>query len=291
MENKLYVECEGRKSDSVLIENFPAVIKSVFIDEIGLLPGYQVDLCIDINSFNEAGNPVNGLRKDWRCAASIDEIYSMDLISELSRESAVIVMPNYLNNEKIIVLEEKSTEKIITIDDILSYSNGAPGVKIYKTNTENIYNSFIIEYCLNYLTGEFSKIDFINKDESSLTESENYREGTPDTFTGLCLESYNRYMKKAEYIIKAKYIRDRTTAINSLKWFTNWLTRKRYIIEIDAILNANTIDIEVGDQLKLNLELLPEGVSNSHNFIVTELDINYLDDIVNLKLFEISYPL
>jgi hypothetical protein len=291
MENKIFLACEGRSADSALLENFPGVIRSIYIDEIGLLPGYQVDLCIDIDSFTEAGNPTNGTRKDWKCAASIGEIYSMDLISDLCRESASVVIPNFLNNEKIIVLDEKSTGKIITYNDILSYSNGTPCINVMKTPIENIYNSFTIKYRFNYMTGDFSKIDFIDKDGSSLEEPENFRNGVPNSFTGLCLDSYNRYDKKAEYIIESKYIRERGSAIKLLKWYTEWLTRKRYIIEIDSILNTNTIGLEVGDQLKLDIELLPVGIAGEHNFMVTELEMDYLQNSVNIKLFEVSYPL
>jgi hypothetical protein len=287
---KIYIECEGKANGTELINNFPDVIKSIFVDEIGLRPGYEVDMCLDAESFEEAGNPVNGIRKDWKCDSVIQEIYSMDLISELSRESACVVMPNYLNNEKIIPLEIKTTSRALSSEDILLNKNGLPDITITKTGIENIFNSFTIRYRKSYINNKYMQMEFINKDETSLTSLENYRYSSPDTYTGLCSDSYQRYAKNAEYIIEAEYIRDRSTAIRLLKWFAEWLTRRRLLIEMKCVLNSNTIDLEVGDQVKLNIMILPAAVRNTHNFIITEMEINYLKGDIFLRLMEMSYP-
>jgi hypothetical protein len=289
--DKIYIECEGRTADGKLIECFPDVIKSIFIDEIGLLPGYQVNISLDNSSFEEAGNPIDGLRKDWKCAASICEKQSMDLISELSRESACVVMPNYLSNEKIIVLDSKSTSNMISPDDILINSKSIPEITISKTKIENIYNSFVIRYCLNYANNEYMQMDFINKDDTSLSSSENVRNLSSGTYTGLCLNSYQRYNKKSEYVLEAKYIRDRLTAVKLLKWYADWLTRRRYIVNISCMLNSNTIRFEVGDQVRFSFDLLPNNIGSINIFIITEMDVNYFLGRLDLKLFEISYPL
>jgi hypothetical protein len=288
--NNIYAEIEGRISENGLIRNFPEVIKSIIIDEAGFLPGNLPESALNLNSFDSAGNSLNGTRKDWKCDTIIERIYSKKLISQLLNESALILIPDYLGLEKLITLDEISTTVTLTMNDILADSKGMPEISISQTGMDIMKNSFIIQYYYDYFTGKYLKSEFLNKDDSSLSALENSRTGIPDTYTGLCLESFNRYGKNYEYTIEARHIRDRETAIMLMKWYAVWFSKRRIIINLTCALNSNTISLETGDQVKADMDLLPAGARNSHNFIITGIKTDYWNGTIDMNLLELSEP-
>jgi hypothetical protein len=276
MNKKIFVDCNGKLSNqNQIIESFPEVIKSLLIDEM--------NSDINAESFSTGINPE---RDSWICSAYIENTTSMELLCELSRESASILTADSKNRAKIIPLEVNQTEKVIKIEDILENNFGMPEITITRTGEYDVYNSFTIEYFHDFLSNSFIKYDFISYDGSSLSSVENTKGNI--TCTDLCINSYNRHKTRNQLNIKAKFIRQRDTAIKLLKWFTEWYSAARYIVEIKCMMNSNTIELEIGDQIKIELSSAPQLISKT--FIITGQQIDCLFGKINFQLLEISYP-
>jgi hypothetical protein len=71
--------------------------------------------------------------------------------------------------------------------------------------------------------------------------------------------------------MNADWIRSKAVADLFLKVMMNWLAYRRWIFEATLVYNTNTLTLELGDKVLINHSLLPTGVSNTRQFIVTRL--------------------
>jgi hypothetical protein len=91
------------------------------------------------------------------------------------------------------------------------------------------------------------------------------------TYQALCSGSQTKYNKVEKYEFNADWIRTKTVADAFLKIMMNWLTYQKWIFEATLLYTPNTLKLEIGDKVKINHSLLPAGVSNTRQFMVTRL--------------------
>jgi hypothetical protein len=87
----------------------------------------------------------------------------------------------------------------------------------------------------------------------------------------LCSGSQTRYNKVSRWEFNADWIRTATIADAFIKVMIWWLTYRRWIFEATLMYTQNALKLEIGDKVKINHSLLPVGVSNTRQFIVTRL--------------------
>ena len=65
-------------------------------------------------------------------------------------------------------------------------------------------------------------------------------------------------------------IRDAATAELKLKQLANLHALQRYVVEMDLVMDATTVQLEEGDYIKINHALLPAAISNSAAFVIVD---------------------
>lgn len=263
------------RSSTVLAECAPYIVELILRSELGL-----TDTEINIASFDTAGNTTNGDRKDWKAAEVIsDQGDSRDIIEKFCKEFGVVYFQNYENKETVRALKKLTAVKTI---DRTTIQEETP--KITFSKYKNIYNEFYLNYRKQYPSGKFLKTLFITASDHNLVS--NTRGGTPNTYTGLCADSQTKYNFTQRLTLDCDWIRDNATAEYLIKWLAEWLCYRKYIVEFQSA-GLDHIELELGDQIKIDHTLLPTGVSNDDSFIIFDIAHDLDDDKITYKCMQV----
>jgi hypothetical protein len=147
-----------------------------------------------------------------------------------------------------------------------------PMCRKYQTPLNAIRNEFYLNYKYNYPKGSYDEQSFCTADDDNLAESSRSDDdGYGNDYKVLCDNSQTLYNKVDRWEMDAEWIRTKEVADAFLKIMMNWLTYRRWMFEATLKYTQNTLKLEVGDKVKINHSLLPDGVSDTRQFMVTRL--------------------
>jgi len=258
---------------STLIETGAYIIECILRNELGLTSAE-----IDVESFDLLGNVTSGERKNWKLAGNVDsQDNSLDVIKGLCRELCIGYFCDYQNKESVIALKKQTAVKTIDRETICE---GKIAIKF--SDLDLVYNKFYIHYKKNN-NDTYDSTKFLTAADHNLISND--RAGTPDTYTGLCADSQTKYNTTKKFEIKCNWIRDDATADLLCRWLAEWFCYRHFIPEFSAGLDH--IELEMGDQIKLNHTLLPTGVSDDDSFMIWDIDFDMGNDNIGYKLIQI----
>jgi len=251
-------------------------IESILRDELDLTSSE-----INYEGFDIVGNATNGHRKAWDFASLISaQKNSMEIIKDFCRQCAIIFYQNYENKETVKALKKSTTVKTInrtTIQD-------GEFKSIEFSSLSKVYNEFYLRWQKEYANDGFKETLFVTASDHNL--SSNVRAGTPNTYTGLCADSQDKYLKTNRLTLDCDWIRDTVTAEYLIKWFAEWLCYRKHIpsFKTDGL---DHIELELGDQVKIDHTLLPAGVSNDDSFLLFDIKHDLSDDKIGFRFIQI----
>lgn len=258
-----------------LIEYGAYIIEAILRDELGLTSSE-----IDYDSFDNIGNDTDGERKDWKFATRIDSsINSLKIITEFCRQAGIIFFQDYQNKEKVVTLTKKTATKTIDRTTIQQDS-----IKIDLSELGDIFNEFYVNYSKSLMSDNFRKTLYITASDHNL--SSNARTHPISTYTGLCSDSQSRYNHTKRLTIDCDWINDDATAELFIKWLAEWFCYRKRIVPFDTD-GLDHIDLEMGDQVKIDHTLLPTGISNDASFLLFDVAHDLDNDRMKFEFMQI----
>lgn len=210
-------------------------------------------------------------RAGWLGAFSIYEVRnSYDLLSQLASEAGVLWFRDNQNRETIKTLGDRASEFTVTTANVLEVE-GIPQIKVSLTSTDELANDFTVNYFQDYGTGSYREKVTLNHKDTNLTDGSRtgFRDGET-TYVALCQESRSRYKVERPLVFDMPHVRDAATAEAKLKQLANVYALRRYQVEMDLVMTADTAGLEEGDYIKINHALLPEALRNTAYFVVLD---------------------
>ncbi len=257
------------KATSELIEAPQHIIDSIFQDELGITS-------IDAASIDTT--TVDRAVATWKFARSLTSAdNSLSVIRSICEESALLSMRTSTGIERLVALSNAASPSTTITSSDIALDGVKPLCIKYQTSLDGIANEFYLNYNYNYIKGVYDDQLFCKaytdspNDTNLADDSRSNDDGYGATYQALCLSSQTLYNKVIKWEFNADWIRNATTAEAFIKVMMNWLTYRRWIFDATLIYNTNTLTLELGDKVLINHSLLPTGVSNTRQFIVTRL--------------------
>jgi len=272
-----WIDADARNNgynEGNLIEHGAYQIESILRDELGLTSSE-----INYQSFDDVGNTTDGHRKDWKFACVIDEeTNSLEVIKKFCQQAGIVYFQNYENKEKVAPLKKQTAVKTI---DRTTIQEGP--IKVRFSELGNVFNEFYLNYDKLWVTDNYRKTLYVTGSSNNL--SSNARSGTPNTYTGLCSDSQSKYNITRRLIIDCEAINDDATAELLIKWLAEWHCYRKHIVPFESA-GLEHIDLELGDQIKIDHTLLPTGVSNDDSFFIYEVSPNLDNDRIKFECMQ-----
>lgn len=254
-------------------------IEAILRDELGL-----GDDDINMTSFEDISN-IGGAREYWAFATIIEkQKNSLEYIAEFCQNAGIIFFTDYQHKEKVAALA-KAASAVKTIDRT-TIKEGS--IKVSLSPLNDVFNEFEIIFGRHWVSGSYRKVKFCNSGDHSLDS--NVRSGTPNTYTGLCADSQSKYNMTQKFSFVADWLSEETEYADQsdklLKWFAEWLCYRKYIVEFETA-GLDHIDLELGDQVKIDHTLLPAGISDSAYFMLFDVSHDLNRDRMKFKFIQI----
>jgi hypothetical protein len=219
----------------------------------------------------DAIGAAGGDRAAWLGAFSVYQpTESGVLISQIAAEAGLLWFRNYENKETLLTLDDRAVDATITADNVLEV-NGIPQIKVYKTSTDDIANDFKVNYRYDHIRGGYSETETLDHKDTSLASDvrTGFRDGYA-TYTALCAASRTKYKVDRPMVVDLPHVRDAATAELKLKQLADLHALQRYIVEMDLVMDATTVQLEEGDYIAINHALLPAAISDSAAFVIVD---------------------
>ena len=256
-----WITADGRSigyATTDLIENPALIIESLFRDEVEL-----VSAQINIASFNDLANTTDGRRKDWKFARSIlEQAGCLDVVHNIAEEAGLVSIHDYANLVRVVALDHYNPSLQLNNAHIVEIA-GRPQVRVRQSHVKYICNEFFLNYKFNNGSGNFDKQFFITATDHNLVGNARNDKSPLNTYTGLCTQSQSMYNVVQRWTFDADWIRDDATAELFIKLMADWLALRKWEIEADLWYSADTMKLEVMDQVLWDLDLLPMSVRNN----------------------------
>ena len=252
------------QSTSDLIEAPQHIIESIFQDELGIPT-------IDSSSIDAIAT--DRPLATWKFARSLTtQSNSLDFIKSICEEAALLSIRTSNGSERLISLANAASTSIALTSGDIALDGVNPLCKKYETALSDIYNQFYLNYKYDYTKNSYSMQAWCTEASNNLADSlRSNADGLGASYQDLCNNSQLHYKKVVQWIFNADWIRTQSAADALLKIMMNWMTYKKWIFEATMLYTSNTLKLELGDKIKINHSLLPSGVSNVRQFIVTRL--------------------
>jgi len=267
-QTNIYSKANGRiDSGGSLIENPQDIITNIYNTELGVASALISDGTTS--------------RSSWNMARSIfEQENSADIIKSLCRDSACINFVRYNSQERIVDIEEKESADMTIDNSNIIIKNKNTTFKIDKTPLDELYTDFFIKYRKNYETGKYVTNKYVN------TSSNNFDSEGSDYQT-ICSNAESKYNidNNKQFIYEADWIFEEATAEKLCKWFVNWFTERKLLVEFEMMLDG--IALEIGDQIKIDHALLPSNINNESKFIIYKIRHNPNSDIIKIYAREL----
>lgn len=265
-------------SDGDLIDSGVWHIEAILRSELGM-----GDDDINMDSFDVIGN--SDQRKYWPLANVVtQQKNSLDHIAGFCHNAAIIFFTDYEQKAKVLGLyKTASTVKTINRTTIREDT-----IKVGLSPLDQVYNEFEIIYGRHWVSNIYRRSMLC--DASTHNMDTEARAGTPNTYTGLCADSQTKYNMTRKFSFVADWLSEQTDwgdgAEKLLKWFAEWFCYRRWIVEFDTN-GLDHIDLELGDQVKIDHTLLPDAVSNTSHFMLFDIKHDPNKDRLKFKFVQI----
>ncbi|MFA5772978.1 MAG: hypothetical protein WC974_09635, partial [Thermoplasmata archaeon] len=213
-------------------------------------------------------------------------------------ESHCMLFENNTGKYKLVALDtDTATTNLIDESQII----GTPNIGKAKT----IFNNFTISYCQNYASNAFEKSITVNELQSTLTVNTfTPADFTPDEdagivfyggsiLTSLCGASVTRYKVHNPFDENLIWVHDDTTANALTKKLIEWNYCPKIMVQLTGWRgNSFTtgykplLAYELGDQCKVNHDILDPDISSVYIFMVVGKSISTNDQTVTLTLMQ-----
>ncbi|HUX54254.1 MAG TPA: hypothetical protein VMV56_07565 [Williamwhitmania sp.] len=267
---KFFVEAKGRmfggtwgarKTAINLVENPGDVLEKILRDDLGVTATYITTSDFDLLTGTD--------RSGWEMAYQIkSKINSIDEFKEIMFEACSVYYMDYLGNHTIKALPLTGTSvKTMNLNDVLCRESDKGLVPTFRCEfspLEDVVNDFYVHYNLNYATGEYDGLAFINHPEegsyssdyvSTMTAGSDLH-GNEETYWDLIHASYSAYgFVKTKHIYLDRIV-DPATAENFLAFMISWLYLRK--AEVSFYTQLQNCDLEFGDVVTLT-DKLREG--------------------------------
>jgi hypothetical protein len=239
-------------SDGDVIEDPVHVIEGILRNEMGIATAG-----IDEDSFDACENDRGTFAvaaTSWKYSFQLtEEIHSRQLLQDLCYFGGLALTADVDGKYRCISLEAVSSpSRTVTSSDIDSETE--PNVSL--TPLSSVYNTVHLDYQPNKVTGQYAGHDVSNDATSETT-----------------------YSLTRELHVQCDYIQDSTTAANWGDFMLSWLKDRRRIVDLVCFISV--IDVEVGDQVGLNLDIVSDGT-----YIVLKTSLDPRTDRIKLTLLE-----
>jgi len=276
----VYFDKRGMKDDASgtitgsagsLLENPSHVIEGIARNDMGYGSSY-----IDADAFDES----TGLLSGWEFAFQLTERKgSMKLFDELGRQCKSTVMFDERNRLSILTFNEdrgfpnagtntpEVPDDLDIFDEDATATNGEftrhpisqMSFNVEPLDLVEIKNDFTLYYKMNYGSGEYEKVLFIDhgdgvKDDVETNINKGYLEND-QTLEGtgglkeLTSECYNTIGTTNTMVVKCPAIRDEATATKLLQYHVERRTKQRYVV---SFWNPGTaVGFEIGDYINI----------------------------------------
>ena len=218
----------------------------------------------------------------------LDREDSLDIIAKICYESAMGYYQDWQAKESVFRLTPIGTPVAIS-NTTIATQDGKYKFKIDRTPIDNLYCNFKLKYRKNPATDNYDKslfVDHASADAWSATYSN--MPTAPQTYWDKCVLCHTTYGIDKTWDYEADWIRDDDTAERFLEFMIDWLTVRHYLVDFEGFLDH--IDLELGDQRKINHALLPSGINNSEHFLLVSQTINPKRERIEMRWISIGTP-
>lgn len=281
-----WIDEEGRSNvfdDNDLIDGGVWHIESMLRDELGLTSDD-----INMDAFDSIG-AYTGPRPyhQWRFGTVISRRKnSLEHIRDFCRQAGIIYYTDYQGKEKPVALTAGTSVKTIDRSSILEGT-----IKTSWSPLDKVYNQFKVHYDKHWITGAYLEMVYLNESGSNFA-SFNNRGGEAGGYVVLCQESQADYNITKELQVNCFW----GTRVNCsdayfhyvrrfICWLAEWFCYRKLIVEFETALDH--IDLELGDQVKIDHTLIPSNLNNSAKFMVISISHDLNEDRLKFKLIQI----
>lgn len=261
------------------IEGAGYPVEAILRDELGL-----TSTEINYQSFDALGKKWDGSRVfELMTAVICSQQDSRKIIAEFCRNLRTLHFCNYEMKETMRALDNETAVKTIDRTTILEES-----IKVELSPLDCVYNELEIKFDQHWSNGAFRRAKFVNASTHNFVyDGGNSRAGgaSPATYTGVCVDSQAKYNMTRKFVFEAAWASHLQVGENIAKWFCIWLAYRKYIVEFKTGLDH--LELELGDQVKIDHTLLPAGVSNSSGFILFDISDDLNSDQMTLKFLQV----
>jgi hypothetical protein len=200
---------------------------------------------------------------------------AFEIIRQICFEFSMLLLVTSAGQYRLVPLDSGTPVYTIQPNDVAWDEMEGPRIQVDFTPNDAIVNDLFIDYKLDYSTNEPRNniyVSDINGDgtleHNILADSGSPRSGS---YSSWLSDSVSRYCSIRQLQYTFQFIRDQIGAENALKKLADWLAFKRMIVRMDLVRNLNTIPLEVGDILKINLGQVTATNKNFTPYLVTRV--------------------
>jgi hypothetical protein len=258
---------------SDVIENPGHAIEWILRDRLGLA---TADL--DVASFDAVGHKTTGTRAAWKLATALNrQVDAFEFIREICFEFGLLFFVSNSGKYKLASMDSRTEDLTLDSGDIAFDPANGPLASLSVTPNDAISNDLYANYAVDYQSNEATLDVYLSDVDGDGTMETNLSadSGSPwgGSFSDFVNDSRTRYRSAKALQVTLEHIRDAATAEAALKKLASWVCFQRLIFKASLVRNTDTLRIEPGDVLKLNLDLLPSAHKNVTKFLVSR--VNY----------------
>jgi hypothetical protein len=293
-----WIDESGRSNpydEGELVHDQAFIIEAILQDELGLtneeIDTYSFDVMTEVPLSEAERHP----RKNWVFAGMVTtQRNSRSVIADICYEAGLIYFTDYRGKEKVVALATRKYDAddwpmpvVKTIDrstielverDLGGVKSLIENIQVSRTSSDDIYNQFEVYYGKRWEGSGYAGMLYLN--ESGSNAWTNVRYGTPNTFSGLCAQSQtdNQIVRKltvyCDWINRAQTgpydLPD--TARRFLHWLAEWFCYSKWMVGFTSAA-LDHLDLELGDQVKIDHTLLPTAVNDDSHFLVNDVSL------------------
>jgi hypothetical protein len=256
-----------------IIEN-PVYLIEYLLREKGYTE--STDTAIDLTSFDVCALEYqSGTTEIYKIKGVITERKSLqDHITDILKTFFLGLRLGGLRKNKwqIFRLNPTDTTSVFTFtDDEVIRLAGVPQFRMRATRKDQIYNAFNFSYGNNYILNKY--LDNLYVQDLDAKGSVEYSTGLnsyssihSDSLPAFCQASQMAYGGEKLLKLDFDYVYDETTMQRIMLDSANYNCYQKWLIELDCVHTVNTVALEIGDIVNVNIEGLSTYIKETRPF-------------------------
>jgi len=269
----VYFHIKGLKDD---VSGTYTGVSVALVEEPDFIIHFIEGELLDIDS-SKINISTTTIRTDWKMAFQLldpDKSYSLNIIKDICKQSHLCLYNDYQGKDKLVDLAPAgSTAKTIT-DSNIRAQNGKPVMRPGLTPVDDIYNGFFIRYNYDIARDRYLSTAFVKNTgtlaaaviEISEDLADEWDAGEEASYKGKCEDSIENYQLYRTLYFDADKIQDPATIAELMKLFIDFYTQRQPLLEWETP-SIDLIDIELGDQLRINTDYTGGGSADDRFFV------------------------